>query len=799
MNAFWQIVASNAVVATILAIVAMLMGRIWRNAAAVHVLWVVVLLKLFTPPLVTTELPFALGASPPAAGAHRTETPTHAPERDAARPTAPVASVVPRAVIDAGRSRREIGNPGTETAGHEPCSLSTILAAIWICGAFGLAAGYTVRIRRFAGLIGDSEAAPPDIRTMATQLSIRLGLRRAPEVLMTSRALPPLVWSIGLSPRIILPSELFANLGREAQGTILAHELIHIRRGDHLVRVLELAAKTIFWWHPVVWWASRQLRELEEECCDARVLELLPHHPRTYAAALVDTLEFLSGRPRTSVPLRTAIDSTGSLSRRIHMLTRNRTNRLTALSASLVVGLVILPLAVAFAVDPEQTGKPAPEVQKPAGAGAAVLRGRVTDEAGAPLADVRVRVAIPAADMRFVDSGTLRKILIPALPDYKLLEARSDARGDYRLEIPGIAAPTKISIDAMKPGYRRLVGTLMAGGVAKDIEVAPGAPAEASLILKPALYFRGIVVDEQGKPIPAVEVSANAAIGRGSGGVERTESRADGTFELFNYPRKTDDLGKQLGKGHVFFNHPDYIDSKIEDIYALAPEKREALRIVLGTGRKVTGTVVGVDGKPVPDAMVEATRKDGGYRKATMTDARGKFALRGLTEGLTMLTAHALDIRQKLNLPMALSSDKLDLELRLRPIALPAGLKAHEVLGMQLTDVTPELKSAYDLWNDRGALILDPGKDSDRLKIGQLVEGYTFWMVGQQRIGSVREFVDRLLAETAGQNAELYSIRVVYSFRTVDFVGTNTQYLKLTKDDRRQLQVVSDRLTPDEP
>jgi beta-lactamase regulating signal transducer with metallopeptidase domain len=48
-----------------------------------------------------------------------------------------------------------------------------------------------------------------------------------------------------------------------------------------------------------VWWASRQLRELEEQCCDGRVLELVPDQPRTYAAALVDTLEFLSeGNPR---------------------------------------------------------------------------------------------------------------------------------------------------------------------------------------------------------------------------------------------------------------------------------------------------------------------------------------------------------------------------------------------------------------------------------------------------------------------------------------------------------------------
>ena len=148
---------------------------------------------------------------------------------------------------------------------------------------------------------------------MVTQLSSRLDLRRVPDVLMSSRALPPLVWSIGLCPRVILPSELFARLSSEAQATILAHELVHIRRRDYLVRLLELAATTVFWWHPVVWWAGRQLRDLEEQCCDGRVLELLPNRPRTYAAALVDTLEFLSAHALAPVPLRTAIVKRGCL------------------------------------------------------------------------------------------------------------------------------------------------------------------------------------------------------------------------------------------------------------------------------------------------------------------------------------------------------------------------------------------------------------------------------------------------------------------------------------------------------
>ena len=155
-----------------------------------------------------------------------------------------------------------------------------------------------------------------------------------------------------------------------------------------------------------------------------------------------------------------------------------------------------------------------------------------------------------------------------------------------------------------------------------------------------------------------MKIAANASFARASGGVERTASNSDGSFELFNYSVKPRTLGNDVSKGVVYFFHPDYIDHQIEDIYALAPKQREALRIVLETGYKVTGTVFDVAGKPVPNAMIKAIRKDGTHRKATMTDANGKFALRGLSKGLTSLSARALDIKQKIHLPMAVNGDQ---------------------------------------------------------------------------------------------------------------------------------------------
>ena len=150
---------------------------------------------------------------------------------------------------------------------------------------------------------------------------------------------------------------------------------------------------------------------------------------------------------------------------------------------------------------------------------------------------------------------------------------------------------------------------------------------------------------------------------------------------------------------------------------------------------------------------------------------------------------------------LPINGDQERPQVRLKPMSLPADLKKYAVLGMQLADVTPELKSAYDLYYEHGAVILDPGKDSDRLRIGRLAEGYCFlaWSAST-RIGSVREFVNQILTETTGQDAAKNGFTGFASFtdsaRSMS-TGTIRNILKLTKDDLKQLQIVSDQLTPE--
>jgi hypothetical protein len=177
-----------------------------------------------------------------------------------------------------------------------------------------------------------------------------------------------------------------------------------------------------------------------------------------------------------------------------------------------------------------------------------------------------------------------------------------------------------------------------------------------------------------------------------------------------------------------------------------------------------------------------------------LTDADGKFVLTGLSPGATDLSVRDLGRMQKLQMPIVVDRDQNDLDVNLQPMMVPANLKTYTVLGMQLTDTTPEVKAAYDLFDRSGALILDPGQKSARLNIGQLEHGYNFWMVGNKRIGSVREFVEQILMEVGDAEREQYSIRCVYSLSSLDFDGTNTQYLKLTKNDIEQLKGVLEQI-----
>jgi hypothetical protein len=205
------------------------------------------------------------------------------------------------------------------------------------------------------------------LEALVRKLAEKIGLRRSPRVVLVSAPISPLLWALGPQACLWLPSVLWEQLTADQQRALLVHELAHLRRRDHWVRRLELLVLGLFWWHPVAWWARRELREAEEQCCDAWVVWALPNCATAYATALVHTVTFLS---QARFPLPATASGVGhahSLKRRLSMILRGTPPRALSgagLWAVLGLGIILLPLAPTRADQPTVEAKPKPSTAK---------------------------------------------------------------------------------------------------------------------------------------------------------------------------------------------------------------------------------------------------------------------------------------------------------------------------------------------------------------------------------------------------------------------------------------------------
>ena len=84
-------------------------------------------------------------------------------------------------------------------------------------------------------------------------------------------AAPPFCWQFH-QPYIVIPDNL---LTYEQDGLkfILRHELAHLRTRHPLQLFLQRSVEILFWFHPVVWWASREWSMAREFLCDDEAIE----------------------------------------------------------------------------------------------------------------------------------------------------------------------------------------------------------------------------------------------------------------------------------------------------------------------------------------------------------------------------------------------------------------------------------------------------------------------------------------------------------------------------------------------
>ncbi|WP_049422659.1 M56 family metallopeptidase [Stenotrophomonas maltophilia] len=157
---------------------------------------------------------------------------------------------------------------------------------------------------------------------------------------------PGLPALVGLwRPRIVVGPDFDQQFTAQEQGLILQHERSHRRNGDHWANGALLMARAVFWFHPLLPWASRRFLRDQELACDARTIAPQPALRGLYASTLL--------KAQLVHPVAPAVchwRSQPVLKERIAMLKQSKRKALPWVSGQvLVVGLCLGMGAVAWA------------------------------------------------------------------------------------------------------------------------------------------------------------------------------------------------------------------------------------------------------------------------------------------------------------------------------------------------------------------------------------------------------------------------------------------------------------------
>lgn len=688
---FWLI--NNSLSLLVLIPLVVLVCRISRNHPPLqNALWVVVFVKMVTPPIFILQLDqWKLNASS-LAGLDQSlatrEFISNRASHESSRQTEP--SVMHS--IDAQvRQSQELTNSDIkrdfqplQSNSKEPLAvclsrllswLPSTLLVVWLIGCSWITVRQVRLALRQRYILHEGSPPSPKLVQLMHELAKKLAIKPVRTVVL--KELPsPILCCLG-KPCLAWPERLN---GERARGA-LAHELAHLKRYDHWIVWLESIATLIWWWNPLFWFAKKQLRETAEMSCDAIAIELIGDRAEYAQLLLQLSIRTVDREWRTNLGVNPNVPS--SFERRFKMiLNQGVSSRLSPGSLGLALSFLMLSLPTLSFVtsaqelptpvqdNPTSTSKLSPTIN-PAPAMAsdannthsdlATVVGTVRDKDARTAVNARVR-------LYFYQSVVKDSILrAGALTSPTLLAEVNSTDGKFRFE--------KVSLPATQNpnGNQELILIVTANGYAsKQIELGSHQLKNEFLIelTKTTANLSGVITDATGQPVSNATIIAYRPFREPISDFRISITDSKGRYKIADLepwessPKLENGGETWYAKSPRFFyvQHPDFPLTQV--LYDSVPNE---VNVKLELAATVSGQVVDTITKcGVANVVVSAQscRTQQWYR--TITDANGNYELK-LTRDYYNIWADAED-----RIPIAISALKVssgrsypNLEIRL--------------------------------------------------------------------------------------------------------------------------------------
>lgn len=190
-----------------------------------------------------------------------------------------------------------------------------LLFFLWIIGIFIM---MILTIKSFFHLYTLEKSALPLQNTEVSKLYHHclkeMNIHRNIPIYSTAFLKSPIIVGL-LKPRIYLPIHLISDYKESEMRYILLHELQHYKHKDAIANYLINLTKIIYWFHPLVLYALKEMRNDREIACDTSVLEMLQEDDyEEYGNTLINFAEKIS---LTSFPFTSLGGNIKQIKRRI--------------------------------------------------------------------------------------------------------------------------------------------------------------------------------------------------------------------------------------------------------------------------------------------------------------------------------------------------------------------------------------------------------------------------------------------------------------------------------------------------
>lgn len=213
------------------------------------------------------------------------------------------------------------------------------LPVIWLTGALLIVIRFLLGVFYLAW---QARQSVPEINSPAIRgVQVRL-----------ANTTTPMIWG-WVRPTVLAPLS-FAGWTEERKRLAVLHEVAHIERADNWTALVAVAACAVYWFHPLVWWLAKKLKQQQEIACDDRVLATGAASSTEYAGLLVDVARQLSSAARFSCAM---VPDKGYLRHRVMHILKFQTSPCSSRWSRVAVSSGISALLLASILIPMKAEK----------------------------------------------------------------------------------------------------------------------------------------------------------------------------------------------------------------------------------------------------------------------------------------------------------------------------------------------------------------------------------------------------------------------------------------------------------